>query len=389
MFSIAAARRIRYNSAMNLPKHMPALDGLRGVAVLMVLLTHAGRGLPGAMSIYSDTASWPKTFALPFWFHRITDSAEHGVQLFFVISAFTLTLRVTENSKHIAGYALRRISRVGPAYWLAGLGYTLLAGLAPRLWAPAGIAPADLVIAGGFLNSWMGGASLAVVPGGWSVACEVAFYIALPLLIWAIDGRIWRVVALTALCTVVVEVQFYNAIITGTWDFAAAVNPLQQAPVFLCGITAALVAMRFRMPYLPGIVATLLLLATVNLPQTNWQFSAYLESHLAFAGLVAAAVALSAAYPMPVLSGRILGKIGEVSYSMYLLHFVLLAPSLRMAEMLIPGNRWPTMLLHFAITALATFIGACVTYRVIERPAIDWAASRTRRVSADATVPAE
>ncbi len=352
---------------------MPALDGLRGVAILMVLLTHVAGGWPSALAIFPGNFEKGASFVLPHWLGAIAGGAEFGVALFFVVSAFTLTVRASQDRVDLGSYAIRRIARVGPGYWIAGVVYTLVAGMAPRLWAPNGISIADLIIAATFGSAWGGGPSLAVVPGGWSVACEVAFYIALPALIWVIDGKIWRSVALTAIACVIAQGYARHAMVTGAYEFQFRVNPVEQAPVFLCGMTAALVALRFRLPDLPGAAEVLVIVAVVVLPFqpiNAWQ----LLPHLIFAAVVAVAVALSATRPPIMLANRVIRRIGELSYSMYLVHFALLAVSLRMAEWLVPALDVRTMMLHFAFTLVGTIAVASVTYRYLEQPAIRWAA---------------
>jgi peptidoglycan/LPS O-acetylase OafA/YrhL len=54
-----------------------------------------------------------------------------GVTLFFVVSAFTLTIRSAQDRGNLRSYAIRRLARVGPGYWIAGLLYTLIDG---RVW---------------------------------------------------------------------------------------------------------------------------------------------------------------------------------------------------------------------------------------------------------------
>ena len=58
--------------------HLPALDGLRAVAILLVIAVHV---------------AYVSTFLVPqAWIMRIMGSFGHGVQLFFVVSAFTAEL---------------------------------------------------------------------------------------------------------------------------------------------------------------------------------------------------------------------------------------------------------------------------------------------------------
>lgn len=157
---------------------------------------------------------WPATFTLPAWLAMIAGQAVHGVTLFFVVSAFTLTLSMAKRGD-LRAYAIRRIARVGPGYWLAGIAYTVVAGLVPRLWASHGVAPSDLAVAAGFGSAWQGGASMAVMPGGWSVSCEVAFYAVLPLLLWIIQGQLWRALALTAAAGLAVQAAAHHAMAHG------------------------------------------------------------------------------------------------------------------------------------------------------------------------------
>ena len=78
---------------------------------------------------------------------------------------------------------------------------------------------------------------MAVVPGGWSVACEVSFYVVLPLPAWMIGGRIWRAILLTGVAAIVAQVRARHLVLAGPWDLIAYVQPIEQAPVFLFGIT--------------------------------------------------------------------------------------------------------------------------------------------------------
>lgn len=364
-----------------LPRHMPALDGLRGVAILLVVLTHACDGWRRALMTTQD-ADWMRPLQVPHWLALICERGAFGVTLFFVVSAFTLTVQAGRRDDGLLPYAVRRVARVGPGYWLAGVGYTLFAGLGPRLLAPDGVGTADLAIAAVFSSAWQGGAALAVVPGGWSVSCEVAFYCALPLLLWLIAGKLWRAVLLTAVALIGAQMLGRHAFTHGGLTTQVYFHPALQSPVFLFGITAAMAVRRVRLPRVPGLALVLLAVAIVGLPflpVPEW----HLMHHLAFAAVVAAVVALSAWHPPVALATNFMRRLGEVSYSIYLLHFALLAPCLWLAECIAPGDGVPTLLLHVGLTAGCSFGLACLTYRWIEQPCIQAVARllRTHRPS--------
>ncbi|RYF24005.1 MAG: acyltransferase [Oxalobacteraceae bacterium] len=371
-----------------LPQHLPALDGLRGVAILMVVLTHAAGGWQAARSLTQNTVAWPATFNVPGWLFVIAGYSVHGVTLFFVISAFTLTLSMA-NRHDLARYALRRLARVGPGYWLAGICYTLAAGLAPRLFAPNGVTLSDLAVAATFGSAWQGGASLAVVPGGWSVSCEVGFYVVLPLVLWLIRGSIWRGALLTLTSFVIVQLAFCYASAYDGWHYVPQyVYPGVQAPVFLCGITAALIMQRFRLPALPNLAVGLLAFAVLVVPFGPVD-PRHLLPHLVFAATVAVVVALSAQHPPRLLANAALRHVGRVSYSMYLIHFALLTPSLTVAEWLTDNDDWRTLALHSTVTATCSFALACLTFRWIEQPSIGWAGRLMQRFAPAAVVIAD
>lgn len=81
--------------------HIPELDGLRGIAVLLVLWHHV-----------NSPTILPE---LPGWFGRF------GVHLFFVLSGFLITRILMYNRQHgipIRNFIIRRGSRIFPLYYL-------------------------------------------------------------------------------------------------------------------------------------------------------------------------------------------------------------------------------------------------------------------------------
>lgn len=139
---------------------MGSLDGLRAVAALMVLLTHAAF-LTGVVS--GGLAG------------RLLGRGDLGVAIFFSLSGFLLhrsmLADVGTSRWDVRGYYLRRFARVMPAYWLT-LAVVCLA-----------VQPAPLVVvleALG-LQIYARSAHIPEFSQSWSIATELSFYLVLPL----------------------------------------------------------------------------------------------------------------------------------------------------------------------------------------------------------------
>jgi len=146
------------------PKHYAYIDALRGWAVFAVIFAH-GRGAE----------------ILP-----ISNLAVTGVQLFYVVSAFSLMLsldaRHRRKSPHLfRDYFIRRFFRISPMFYVAIALYVVIQGFAPRYFAPNGLTWWHIVTTSLFINGWGASHINSVVPGGWSVAVETSFYFLLPL----------------------------------------------------------------------------------------------------------------------------------------------------------------------------------------------------------------
>src|SRR3954462_12892604 len=90
-------------------QRMPALDGLRGWAVLAVMLYHFA--LPFAQS-GQDRATWATL--------RLMLTGSYGVDMFFVLSGFLITgiLLDSKSSKHyFRTFYMRRLVRIFPLYY--------------------------------------------------------------------------------------------------------------------------------------------------------------------------------------------------------------------------------------------------------------------------------
>ena len=362
---------------------MPALDGLRGLAILMVIATHTAKGFGGTLGALHQPARPDSGFDLPYWLERVANGGIHGVTLFFVVSAFTLMRQFEQRGLHdLSGYTLRRIFRIGPAFWLAGLAYLAIIGAGPREGAPAGNSVIDYLY-GFTFTGWLGGpAAVSTVPGGWSVQTEVAFYVCLPGIVWLVQGRAWRAAIAAIAVTVIAQVSARVQMQTGMWSYEAYEVPLIQLPVFLMAVTAALMP-RPQLGFLSRrfgawlFTATLLGAAIVCIPLSplrDW----YALVHLQFAVLVSVATLWAAWWPPRFLTSTFLTSIGTVSYSLYLIHPALLWPVYTLVHVLIPGNSVAAFVVYFIAAALISYPLSALSYRWIEQPPRRWIAARLR-----------
>ncbi len=160
-------------------RHIPALDGVRGLAILVVLI-HNASWILGP----TDRASL-KLLGI------VTTSGWVGVQLFFVLSGFLITGILTDTAGsegYFRSFYIRRFLRIFPLYY-AFLALVLF--VVPLVADPGWVAQAhhDQVWYWFYLSNWSGtfGRDIPGLPHFWSLAVEEQFYLLWPLLVYLLD----------------------------------------------------------------------------------------------------------------------------------------------------------------------------------------------------------
>jgi len=351
------------------------VDASRGIAILLVILVHTAYRVPGL-----DGA-----------FMALVEFGQWGVQLFFVVSAFTLcaSQHARYEGRVTVGYFyLRRFFRIAPLYYFGILLYfVVFQALAPRpqdlMLGPytAGNVAANLAFVHG-LVPW---AQNNIVPGGWSIGVEMAFYLLFPLLHVLLLGHHRRSqwvlpVAFVAAIGINLGVQFA---LSGWSDMGSAysdfmyLNLVNNLPVFVLGFwlyqhaqnggamgRSRLIEVLCSWFLFLGFALAALALHASAAP---WGFTLTPTlAGLAFVGLVNA-------LRLHHWRLRPLAVIGQVSYSMYLLHFLfaaLLVPAVLRALPEATDMTPPALMLALAYPAVIALSYACarVTERLIETP---------------------
>lgn len=330
------------------------IDAARGVAILLVVICHAAQ--PFRLEI---GRTWTDIAML----------GQYGVQLFFAASALTLCMAWDRDSR-LGAFWVRRLFRIVPMYYVGILlywGWFSMRGEA-ELYTPGNLVSNAALVHGLILD-----AHNSVVPGGWSIGTEVLFYCVFPFVVGPLLrlGRSadWALPALA--CA-------WAAFIGWAWPWTEAQASFRyhslalQLPVFLMGFWVYLrPALRWRQ----DLVAVVLVAACWAL---IWKLR---SGNPLMLGLVAALV-------LRVL--RHLGdapawlrRVGQVSFSMYVVHFIL---AFFVAPWLVSGfgGRAFSAVLGIGLTILLSYLVALATEAAIERPMIKLG----RRLSSPALSPA-
>jgi peptidoglycan/LPS O-acetylase OafA/YrhL len=339
----------------------PDIEGMRAVAVVLVLLYHG--------------------------FHAPFTGGFVGVDVFFVISGFLITnLLLHEKAQNgrvsIARFYARRVRRILPAATLVVLAtlfatYYLLGFIAGN--QIAGDAKWTAVFAAnihfGLLGTDYLGSQLPPSPlqHMWSLGVEEQFYLLWPAvflgLVLLVRGRRHRTALAVALVGVIVISLAWSVIQTRSNATWAYFSPLTRAWELALGALVAIlatVAARVRPSWLTELlslcgIAGIMTSALVLNSSTAYPGSAVALPVISTALLIATGCANQGTLVGRVLALRPMQWIGARSYSLYLWHWpFLIIASEYLGKQLSATQNAGLLLLALAATA--------ITYRLIENP---------------------
>jgi peptidoglycan/LPS O-acetylase OafA/YrhL len=313
-------------------RYNPALDGLRAVAVVIVILHHS-------------------------YFHTFP-GGYIGVDLFFVLSGYLITRILSyeigqTGSVNIGRFYFRRALRLTPALLVLCL---VQFARAPFTNHAAEIRQATLV-GGLYLENWANVFNLGssdAMGHTWSLAIEEQFYWMWPLaLLFVVRRRpaLWICWALAAML----------AARGAVWLEGGSVGALQYTFLRPCGLLVgcllALAADRWRFKPIPFVVpASLVAIVTLSVCATERSPEALLLAPLAAS--VIAALMIANLRPDSLLATGPLRYVGKISYGLYLysLPILILAKSPKFIH--VPS----------VAVIMISFIAAVVSYEFVEKP---------------------
>ncbi|MGC1394573.1 MAG: acyltransferase [Coleofasciculaceae cyanobacterium] len=373
------------NSTHNLAKkpqqqrHLPWVDALRGLAIFGVLICHAGQQVEN----------------LPSFLGNLTYQGAVGVQLFYMISAFTLFLSLTNRKKiekkPLVNFFMRRFFRIAPLFYCAIVFYMLTTGMGPNYWIEDGksITIPNLITHLTFTNGWNPYWINSLVPVGWSIAIEMPFYLIVPYLfkkIKTINQAIWLTLIVLLLSKLVNYILSQNPLISDRqiWDLFLVYWLPSQLPFFALGIVlyfllvdtikqpSAQVSLKSQLKK----TITPLFLISLSLAV----FSYISKTQLGMLGFLYGIALLSLAvflsqHSVFWLVNKFWCYLGKISYSAYLTHLIVLyiiKNFLQKALLLLNLNLPPTinLLLLLGFLLVGTIAISEITYKFIELPGL-------------------
>ena len=345
-------------------RHVVALDALRGIAAVVVLLGHC-------TLVYDIPRAARLGFDLVF-------NQRAAVIVFFVLSGYVLCLSWRNGAGDLIAllkFYVRRAFRLVPALWVATLAAMIWLALFPppakfgpiSHWAQAQYVAVPIARQ---LRAFLA-IDNALVPPTWTITIEVLGSLALPAIAMILaKGRAWAtflIAALWILALATGELPSRLGYLAFFLEFALGAALAIYGPHL--GRAAALRAGWLGVVMLFGSRPLWNIAMTGALQAVEFRINAAVPAICEALGAVLLVAALAAPdIKAPALSHGVLRRIGEWSYSIYLIHFVVL----RAAIYAIPpgltpavATLWLTMIVSCVSLALAAGI-----FRFVEMPGI-------------------
>jgi len=358
--------------------YIPELDGLRAIAILLVIVFH------------TRTIARAATDGQQF-FMRLAEVGWVGVDLFFVLSGFLITgilIDTAGRPGYFRSFYIRRVLRIFPLYYAALASFAIgfhvfgIERLAP-------VSTTAEVAHWLYLQNWLplfGVDWTRPLAHFWSLGVEEQFYLCWPalVLICARRGRVAQLCLWTIAFAVAMRVVFWWAGVSEAGNFATVtrLDTLAVGGYLACLQRGAgwprLASPDSRRAFGTRVTTVFVASAVMTLGVALWGGSffrptnphiflfGYLPLAILFGALVASALVTGeSSLWRRVLRCRPLTAIGKISYGIYVLHWPLVLTLQPMwPEM--PGGFWLRQAAFFVAILAVSFALAALSYAVFE-----------------------
>ena len=357
--------------------YIPELDGLRAVAILLVVIFHC-RTIAQARAGAEDA------------YIRIAEAGWIGVDLFFVLSGFLITgilMDTVGQAGYFRSFYIRRVLRIFPLYYAAlaayAVGYHVL-GIERLAPASTGAEVAHWF----YVQNWLplfGVEWTRPLAHFWSLGVEEQFYLVWPalVLVSARRNRVAQLCLWTIVFALVMRVLFWWAGVAEEGNFATVtkMDTLAIGGYLAClqrgAGNVARPGLRGRGPVVAFVVGAVAALAVAL---WGGSFFRPTNRHIFLFGLFPIAVLFGATLGLTLaaraaspwirfLRTRPMIAIGKVSYGIYIVHWPLVLALQPIWP--VPGGFWVRQGTFLVAITLGSYLLAALSYYLYERRFLD------------------
>jgi peptidoglycan/LPS O-acetylase OafA/YrhL len=381
-------------------RHVLALDGVRGLAIIAVMLHH--------FTVAPDGG------ARAAWLARLAEFGAQGVDLFFVLSGFLITAQLLGprlNRRRMGRFYVRRALRIVPLYYAILLFVYLLLPIVlretgfPQKLAEQTSASSNWpwygLFISNFRNALDGRFTNPALDVSWSLAIEMQFYLVWPWVVRWCSRRVLKRI----IWTIILASPFLRAF---AWAMGAnwiqiLVLPFLRADILLWGALLAIwlderaagsaAAIR-SLARVGGTLLWLLPLIVTFLLAGEWNRQNWFTSTIGYSlvGLAAAGIC-ARVLTMPPRDGirrlfenRGLVFISSYAYGLYLMHVPIRAMIRDVVFSPASFNAWPVapltgQLVFYGLAAVVSLLPAAVVWHLWESPFIQLGHRLTTRTT--------
>ncbi len=328
-----------FASVQDTSRVFASVEGLRFFAALLVVLFHAG---------VAQTVQG-------------VDFGKIGVKLFFVISGFVITLS-THRPQSFSDYAVKRISRIVPSYWVM-TGVVIVGSIIlPRAFNSGAPSLTEIVQSLAFIPFVKSsGLVQPVLFLGWTLNIEMVFY-ALFGIALVVVPRYKEVVVAATLVVLGVSAYFLHpanpvlAFYIGNYWLCFAWGII-IGMLTIGFIPAQLVKLQQRSQgWVPGLFLAVL-------TALCFAFQPLVDTGISWGLLTLTLITVELGVGFP--AKQLLRSLGALTYSVYLTHQIIISA---FTKVVAKGKIEPGSVLCVALSLPLAIFAGLVFYRIIDRP---------------------